>query len=230
MVDQVDVDMVAWVVLLAWPMWYHRNEVRMGAQRKPGNALVSWAASYPEEYSTAIVAQTNLEPIIQRAMTWSPPPRFLFKINVDGAVDKATRKAGVGVIVRDELGRVEVAMCRNLVAPLGAIETKSKAIEAGLSFAQDIGIQDVVVESDYLIMIQALKGTSAPPSMVSAVTQGVLDLNIGFNRVEFSHVKRQGNRPTHVLAKHAFGITDFIAWIEETPCFLGQALIHDVTF
>ena len=183
-----------------------------------------------EEYSAAIVAQTNLEPIIKKAMTWSPPPSFLFKINVDGAVDKATGKVGVGVIVRDKLGRVEAAMCRNLDAPLGAIETKSKAIEAGLSFAQDIGIQDVVVESDYLIMIQALKGTSAPPSMVSAVTQGVLDLNIGFNRVEFSHVKRQGNRPAHVLAKHAFGITDFIAWIEETPCFLGQALIHDVTF
>ena len=99
MVDQVDVDMVARVVLLAWAMWYYRNEVRVGAQRKPGNALVSWAASYMEEYSAAIVAQTNLEPIIQRAMTWSPPPRFLFKINVDGAVDKATGKAGVGVIV-----------------------------------------------------------------------------------------------------------------------------------
>ena len=62
---------------------------------KPGNALVSWAASYLEEYSAAIVAQTNLEPIIQRAMTWSPPPRCLFKINVDGAIDKANGKAGV---------------------------------------------------------------------------------------------------------------------------------------
>ena len=72
---------------------------------------------------------------MQRAMTWSPPPRSLFKINVDGAVAKATRKAGVGVIVRDELGRVEAAMCRNLDAPLGAIETESKTIEAGLLFA-----------------------------------------------------------------------------------------------
>ena len=135
-------------------------------------------------------------------MTWSPPPRFLFKINVDGAVDKATRKAGVGVIVKDELGRAEVAMCRNLDAPLGAIETESKAIEVGLLFAQDIGIQDIVVESDYLIMIQDLKGTSAPPSVVSVVTQGILDLNMGFNRVEFFHVKRQGNRSAHVLAKH----------------------------
>ena len=49
----------------------------MGAQRKPGNALVSWAASYLEEYSAATVAQTNLEPITQRAMIWSPPPRYI---------------------------------------------------------------------------------------------------------------------------------------------------------
>ena len=192
--------------------------------------MVSWAASYLEEYSAAIVAQTNLEPITQRAMIWSPPPRFLFKINVDGAVDKANGKGGVGVIVRDELGRVEAAMCKNLDAPLGAIETESKAIEAGMLFTIDIGIRDIVVESDSLLMIQALKGTTTPPFVVSAVTQGILDLSMGFNRVEFSHVKRQGNRPAHVLAKHALGIADFIAWIEETPCFLEQALIHDVTF
>ena len=121
-------------------------------------------------------------------------------------------------------------MCKNLDAPLGAIETESKTIEVGMLFAIDIGIRDIVVESDSLLMIQALKGTTTPPSVVSAVTQGILDLSMGFNRVEFSHVKRQGNRPAHVLAKHALGITDFIAWIEETPCFLEQALIHDVTF
>ena len=122
------------MVILARAVWYHRNEVRLGAQRKLSNVLVSWAASYMEEYSAAIVAQTNLEPIMQRAMTWSPPPRSLFKINVDGAVDKAIGKEGVGVIVRDELGRVVAAMCRNLDAPLGAIEIESKAIEVGLLF------------------------------------------------------------------------------------------------
>ena len=85
------------------------------------------------------------------------------------------------------------------------------------------------MESDSLIMVQALNGTSVPPSAVSAVVQGILDLSSSFRRVEFSHIKRQGNRPAHVLAKHALGIVDFIAWIEETPCFLEQALIHDVT-
>ena len=188
-----------------------------------------WAATYIEEYSVATAAQTNLEPIMQRATTWSPPPRSLFKINVDGAIATATKKAVVGVIVRDELGRVEAAMCRNLNATLGAIKTESKAIEAGLLFTQDIGIRDIVGESDSLVMVQALNGTSTPPFVVSAVVQGIRDLNKSFCRVEFSHIKRQENRPTYVQTEHALGIVDFIARIEETPYFLEQALIHNVT-
>ena len=83
-----------------------------------------------EEYSVATVARTNLKPIMQRATTWYTPPRSLFKINVDGMVAKAKRKVGVGVIVRDALGRVEATMCRNLNASLGAIKTESKAIDS----------------------------------------------------------------------------------------------------
>ena len=47
--------------------------------------------------------------------------------------------------------------------------------------------------------------------------------------VEFSHGRRQGNKPTHLLAKHAFGIIDFATWIEENSYFLEQTLIYDIT-
>ena len=191
--------------------------------------MVNWAANYLEEYSAVTEAQTNFGNNMQRIITSAPPPQNLFKINVDGTVAIANKKAGVDVIVRDELGRMEATMCRNLNAPLCAIEAKSKAVEVGLLFTQDIGIQDIVVESDSLITVQALNGTSTPPSAVLAIVQGIMDLSKGFRRVEVSHVKRQRYKPAHLLAKHALGIVDFIAWIEETPCFLEQALIHNVT-
>ena len=50
-----------------------------------------------------------------------------------------------------------------------------------------------------------------------------------FRRVEVSHVGRQGNRPAHLLEKHALDIEDFFVWIEETPYFIKQTLLHDVT-
>ena len=46
--------------------------------------------------------------------------------------------------------------------------------------------------------------------------------------VRFSHVKRKGNMPAHLLAKHTCGIVDYLVWMEENPCSLEQALHHDV--
>ena len=49
-----------------------------------------------------------------------------------------------------------------------------------------------------------------------------------FRCVDFSHVGHNGNRPTHLLARHALSITDLSIWVEEIPYFLEQALNQDV--
>lgn len=48
-----------------------------------------------------------------------------------------------------------------------------------------------------------------------------------FHSVNVSHVRRQGNKLSHILAKYALIIDDFIVWIEETPYCIEQALIQD---
>ena len=48
-----------------------------------------------------------------------------------------------------------------------------------------------------------------------------------FRTVYISHVRRQGNKPAHILAKYALGINESVVWIEETPCCIEQALIQD---
>lgn len=85
------------------------------------------------------------------------------------------------------------------------------------------------MESDSLILVNALKEYSPPPIAVAAVVYNSLAASHEFRQVDFNHVGRQGNRPAHLLAKHAFGIEDFSVWIEETPCFIEQALLHDVS-
>ena len=46
--------------------------------------------------------------------------------------------------------------------------------------------------------------------------------------MDFSFVGRKGNRPAHLLARHALGIANFSVWVEEIPCFIEQALAQDV--
>ena len=56
------------------------------------------------------------------------------------------KAAGLGVIIRDDRGRVEAMMSMKVLVPLGALEAKAKAFEAGLLLARYIGIQDVISE------------------------------------------------------------------------------------
>ena len=81
-------------------------------------------------------------------------------------------------------------------------------------------IQDFVLESDSQILINALKDEGPPPTVVAALVYGSLFASYEFRNVVFSHIGRQGNRPAHLLAKHALHIVDFSIWIKETPCFL----------
>ena len=69
---------------------------------------------------------------------------------------------GFGAIIRDHAGRVEAALSKHFAAPLGPLETNAKAMEEGVLFAWDVGIWDSVVESDSMIVIDALMGSNDP--------------------------------------------------------------------
>ncbi|XP_075650029.1 uncharacterized protein LOC142620555 [Castanea sativa] len=121
-----------------------------------------------------------------------------------------SKSVGVGVIIKDDKGRLEAAMSKKIQAPLGAMEAEAVAHEVGLLFAKDIGIHNIIIEGDSLIIHNALCEMSNPPSSVAAIIQGMQDLCKEFQGVEFSHIRRQGNMPTHLLAKHTSGVIDFI--------------------
>ena len=66
--------------------------------------------------------------------------------------------------------------------------------------------------------------------LVAAIIHSSLLVAQEFRQVGFSHVRRQSNKPAHLLAKYALGIDDFSVWLEEDPCFLSQALLQDVNY
>ena len=96
----------------------------------------------------------------------------------------------MGVLVRDADGKTIGALSKKIWAPLKAVEVEAKAMEAGLKFAKNLLIHDFILESDSLLVINALKELSSPPSSVAAIVYCSLSVSSEFRQVEFSHVLR----------------------------------------
>ncbi|XP_075633722.1 uncharacterized protein LOC142606223 [Castanea sativa] len=111
----------------------------------------------------------------------------------------------------------------------GAVFKRQEVVGVGVVIRDnEVGVRDVVLEGDSMIVYNALCDFSPAPSSIAAVIQGIQDMSSDFRSVGYSHVRRQGNLPAHLLAKYASSITDYVAWIEEDPCCIKQALIQDV--
>ncbi|KAK9996900.1 hypothetical protein SO802_021586 [Lithocarpus litseifolius] len=119
------------------------------------------------------------------------------------------------------------ALCRKIKAPLQVLEVEAKAYEAGMLLARHLGLHGGVLEGDSLTISNVLKGISVPPTSVAAIVEGIHVLGSEIN-VNFSYVRRSGNKPAHILARQALSFVNDVIWIEEIPCCIQQALIQDV--
>ena len=133
-------------------------------------------------------------------MVWVPPPSGLCKINVDGAFFPTKKLAGIGVVIRDQQGRLLAALCRKIRAQMGVLEVEAKAYEAGVLLARHLGLKNGVLEGDSLIVSNTLKQVSRPPTSVAAIVEGIYVLSLDVGVVGYSHVQRTGNKPAHILA------------------------------
>ena len=214
------------MVIMAWALWTSRNEVQTGGAKKNVRKIVDDALEYLAKYQVC-VEEPNKPRSVQHEC-WKPPSLNKFKINIDGAVFASQKTTGVSVLVRDAAVKTIGALSKKIWASLKAIEVEVKAVETGLQFAKDLLIHDFILESDSLLLTNALKELSPPLPTMAAIIYYSLSISREFRQVEFSHVRRQGNKLAHLLAKYVHDIDDFSIWLEEDPCFIIQALLQYV--
>ena len=120
------------------------------------------------------------------------------------------------------------ALCRKIKAPLQVLEVEVKVYEAGMLLARHLGLQDRLLQGDSLTISNALEGILVPLTSVATIVEGIRALGFEIDVVNFSHVRRPGNRPIHILARQALSFVNDVIWIEEIPQCIQQGLIQDV--
>ena len=158
------------LVMIACKLWCNGNEIYHRGEAKNGLEVARLAASYLQEFWSAIekhdsTASDLVQPFSDRQevlqhSVWVPLPLGLCKINVNGVFFPTTKLVGIGVVIRDQQGRLLVALCRKIRAQMGVLEVEAKAYEAGVLLARHLGLKNGVLEEDSLIVFNALKQVS----------------------------------------------------------------------
>ena len=104
-------------------------------------------------------------------------------------------------------------------------------MEAGVSFAWDVGIRDVILERDSNIMSDALLSLCTPPIIISNILARVYHQLQDFRVAQVLFVRHQGNKPAYILTKQAKDIVNsdnFVTWIKENPYLIESAITQGV--
>ena len=87
---------------------------------------------------------------------WTPPINHMFKVNCDKAIFREEQKVGVGVIKRDEHGRVIASMAGSISLPFSVDAVEAFAAKEALKFDQKRGLLAIVLEGDSMRTIDSL--------------------------------------------------------------------------
>ena len=137
---------------------------------------------------------------------WTPPLVDLVKINFYGVTCSSANKSGLGVVIRDSMGQV-LASCSKVVNQTHS-SSEVEAMVAGLvlSFAAKLGVKNVILEGDSLLVMKALTEFEISMSHIGPLINDAKYYSNKFEKLLYSHVTRDCNSIAHSLAKHALNI------------------------
>ena len=221
----VSSDLMEKIISMCWEIWKGRNLVRNGGVSRPRNTLARSSVALVEEFraGNAREVQTGLD----RHVRWHPPQSSRFKMNVDAAIFKDLRAMGAGLVLRDSQGSVLATLSKRVPTNLATLEAEAKAMEIAIQFAGETGFREVYFETDSSTLENILTGITEAPASIETITDNILAHLDNFRFVSFCHVKREGNRPAHILAQYAKHVGDFVVWLEETPNLIEDACSRD---
>ena len=124
------------------------------------------------------------------------------KVNFDGAVFKESNSAGIGVVIRDDLGQVMASMSESVHLPSSVDEVETLAAVRAIYFAQEVGFSSIILEGDSERVIKSLRSEKSSFASFGHLIEDAKVLTESFVDFTVSHVRRQGNYVAHKLARH----------------------------
>ena len=218
--------LVEYFAMVAWCIWERRNRVRLGQKAWGIGEVCRHASDLLKEFHDVHKKVPRLA-VCSSDSRWKPPTSGVYKINFDGALFEEQACAGLGVVIRDSAGLIIGALSQKIRYPGSVDMVEALAASRAVVFAKELCLQSMVVEGDSLRVIQALIDDRPSRTMFGNVIADIHSLVSNID-CSFCHVKREGNKLAHALARRAVASADSDVWLEELPRDLEDIFQFDL--
>ena len=136
-------------------------------------------------------------------------------------------KAGLGVVIHDSQGNAIASLLEQAPLSFSSDIVEAMAVTKAMTFAQELGIAEFILEGDSEVVINSLRSKEASFSSFGHLLESPKSMLVSSNCITFSHVYRSGNKIVHNLARHARNVRDLSMWAEDVPPHLADVLFAE---
>ncbi|XP_042944784.1 uncharacterized protein LOC122278665 [Carya illinoinensis] len=186
--------------------------------------VIQHALTLYQEHTAVHEAQQRKQ---KYSCKWQPPPVGSLKLNVDGATFSDQCRSGIGVVLRDDKGKVTFAASKPEDAIADPMEIELIAILRGIQLCIPLGIVELQIESDALLVIEELKKDGKSSTLWSSLIHEIKTLLSSFPAWSIQYRGRESNGVAHNLAKFAWHLDDIALWWDVIPECISHAIWVD---
>jgi len=157
-----------------------------------------------------------------RITKWSPPANDVLKLNVDGTIFHKQCAVSVNLVLRDSKGEVLLAVSKKELVMTDSYGVELLAILRGMQFCLPMGIYELQIECDSLLVVQGIQAPTGFSSLMGHMLQDVKQLMQRVPKCSIQHVFRDANVVAHKLARLALNVQDVNIWCDDIPISIKQ--------
>lgn len=115
------------------------------------------------------VVSPNLPQPVQAPVRWQPPPPGIYKCNVDAAWKANRERCIIGWILRDAIGTVKWVGAKAYPSLVSSLEAEATTLTWAMRCLDNLGISEVVFETDSQVLVKALSEPDSWPRLSSYI-------------------------------------------------------------